>query len=243
MPLLVESCEELFLTDNLYEVLGVTKESTKQKNRVSSSEKETATKKFQILSQVYNILSDDGRRAEYDETGSVGEEISADEDKDWEKYWRLLFPKVTLKDIEEFSLKYKGSDEELEDLKKLYLSSEGDIDIIMSNMMCSCHDDEHRFVQLLADLIKEGSLLDFPAFSKESNKKKTARMRKAQAEAKEAEEEAKKLKLDNSGESLLTAIAQRQASRAAQADDFLSHLEAKYASGAKKVAKGRKKNK
>lgn len=38
-------------------------------DRVSGTDKDVATKKFQVLSQVYNILSDDGRRAEYDETG------------------------------------------------------------------------------------------------------------------------------------------------------------------------------
>ena len=31
-----------------------------------------------------------------------------DQDKDWEQYWRLLFPKITQKDIEEFADKYRG---------------------------------------------------------------------------------------------------------------------------------------
>ena len=64
----------------------------------------------------------------------------------------------------------------------------------------------------------------------------------AKSEAKEAEEEAKKLKLDDSEASLFAAIAQRQASRAKQSDDFLSQLEAKYSNtGAAKKGKKSKK--
>ncbi|CAG5125393.1 unnamed protein product [Candidula unifasciata] len=257
MPLLIDSCKEFFQTTNLYEVLGVTKEASKQEvkkgyykkslayhpDRVSDTDKDVATKKFQVLSQIYNILSDDGRRAEYDETGSVGEEVILDENMDWQQYWRLHFRKVSIKDIEEFSQKYKGSSDELEDLKSVYLSSEGDLENIMNTMLCSSYEDEPRFVKILTDLIKEGTLPDFPAFSKESKKKKAARMQKARAEAKEAAEEAKKLKLDDTQESLASAIQQRQASRAAQADNFFSQLEAKYGGASKTKKKASKKSK
>ena len=41
--------------------------------------------------------------------GEVGEEDDIiDQDRDWCEYWRLLFPKITVKDIEEFEKKYKG---------------------------------------------------------------------------------------------------------------------------------------
>ena len=40
-------------------------------DRVDGAEKEAATVKFQILGQVYEILSDDDRRKEYDENGMV----------------------------------------------------------------------------------------------------------------------------------------------------------------------------
>lgn len=39
---------------------------------------------------------------------------------DWEDYWRLLFKKVTEQDIREFENKYKGSEEEMSDIKQLY---------------------------------------------------------------------------------------------------------------------------
>lgn len=39
-------------------------------DRVSSSEKENATRKFQVLGKVYSILSDKEKRAVYDESGN-----------------------------------------------------------------------------------------------------------------------------------------------------------------------------
>lgn len=72
----------------------------------------------------------------------------------------------------------QGSSEELQDLKKIYLSSKGDMNTVMNSMLCSCHDDEPRFTKLLTELIKDGSVPDFPAFSKESKKKKAARSKK-----------------------------------------------------------------
>ena len=40
--------------------------------------------------------------------GEVDEENSGSVDKDWYQYWRLLFAKISVKDIEEFEKKYKG---------------------------------------------------------------------------------------------------------------------------------------
>ncbi|KAK6963555.1 dnaJ subfamily C member 9 [Biomphalaria glabrata] len=238
MKNLLENCERHFHTDNLYEVLGVKIDASKQEIKKGyhkkslifhpdrdTQDKAEATIKFQILGQVYNILSDDARRAEYDETGAV-DEASVEQDRNWEQYWRLLFPKITLKDIEEFAVKYRGSDEETEDLKAIYLSSQGDMDTIMSNMMYSTFEDEDRYSTLLKKLIKGGQLPDYKAFSKESKKKKEKRSKKAQHEAEEAEKEAKKLKLDGSEDSLIAAI--RSKSRLQQSESFLSQLEAKY---------------
>lgn len=38
----------------------------------------------------------------------VDDEEIADTDRDWTDYWRLLFPKIDLNDIDEFEQKYKG---------------------------------------------------------------------------------------------------------------------------------------
>jgi len=255
MPSIITKCKDLFKTDDLYKVLGVQENASKQElkkgyhrralayhpDRAEQGDKEVATKKFQALGQVYSILCDDDRRKAYDETGEVDEDsVMIDKDRDWDQYWRLIFPKISQKDIDEFAEKYQGSPEELTDLKQAYIDNEGDMGAILDAVPCCSFEDEPRFSDILANLIKNGDLPDFDKFSKENKKSKKKRLKKAQAEAKEAEEEAKKLKLDDGEASLFAAIAQRQASRAAQSDDFLSQLEAKYAgSGGKKGKKSK----
>jgi len=255
MPKLLEKIEKVFKTKDLYGVLGTNKDAGKKDlkkcyhrralafhpDRVDGAEKEAATVKFQILGQVYEILSDDDRRKEYDENGYIDEESSVNQDRDWDQYWRLLFPKVTQKDIEEFTEKYQGSDEELSDLKQAFVDAEGDMTVVMETVLCCTHEDEPRFTEILQKLIKSGELPDFDKFSKENKRSKTNRQKKAEAEAKEAAEASKKLKLDGSEDSLFAAIAQRQAARGKQAEDFFSQLEAKY--GGASTKKGGKKSK
>ena len=56
-----------------------------------------ATAKFQALSIVHATLSDAEKRALYDETGEVEEEGAEEPSKserEWEDYFRALFPKV-----------------------------------------------------------------------------------------------------------------------------------------------------
>ncbi len=108
MPGVRSTLRELLGTDDLYEALGVKKEASKEQlkrgyhkksllfhpDRVhegGQEAKDEATKKFQVLSAVYKVLSDDEKRAVYDETGEVDDEDVLDENKDWDQYWRLLF--------------------------------------------------------------------------------------------------------------------------------------------------------
>lgn len=41
-------------------------------------------------------------------SGEVDDEIDTDQQKDWDAYWRILFKKVEVKDIQEFNEKYRG---------------------------------------------------------------------------------------------------------------------------------------
>lgn len=242
MPGLLDICQDLFGSNDLYEILGVKKESTAKEvkkgyhkvslrvhpDRVSPEEKEEATKKFQALGRVYSILSDENKRGVYDETGDVDDDESdVTRDRDWSDYWRLLFKKVSVDDIKTFEKDYKDSAEELDDLKSAYLENEGNMDDIIDTVLCATIDDEPRFTKILKGLIKKKEIPDFPAFSKEGKSKKNARKRKHEAEAEEAELEAKKLGLNGEG-SLQALILKKQQSRGAAADDFFSQLEAKY---------------
>lgn len=248
---LLEQCEELFKTSSLYEVLGVAKGASEADVRRGyyklsllvhpdrAPDDQLATKKFQALGKVYAVLSDKEQRAVYDEQGTVEEETeSQGQDRNWEEYWRLLFPKITLEDILEFEKKYKGTDEEEEDVRRLYLQHEGNMDLIMASALCSTQEDEPRIADIIQGAIDSGDLPAFRAFTHESKQKKSVRKRKADKEQKEAEEMKKELGM-KSDDSLVAMLQQRQKSREQGFNSFLSDLEAKYSKKGK-AASGKK---
>ncbi|XP_054655048.1 dnaJ homolog subfamily C member 9 [Dunckerocampus dactyliophorus] len=247
---LLDRCQQLFKAASLYEVLGINKEATEAEIRRSyykvslkvhpdrAPEDPLATEKFQVLGKLYAVLSDKEQRAVYDEQGVVDEESDAlSQDRCWEDYWRLLFPKITLQDILDFEKQYKGSDEERQDLLQLYMQHEGDMDAIMTSALCSSQEDEPRLGDIIRTAIQSGEVSEFPAFAKESDKKKRARRKRADRERQEAEEMQKEMGLGQEDDSLAMMIKQRHKSREQNFNSFLSDLEAKYS---KKSGKSQK---
>jgi len=254
MPSLLETCEDLFNTRDLYEVLNIEKTATSAQikkayhkislkvhpDRTSQENKDRCTQQFQCVGAVYALLSDDSRRGLYDECGEVDDENDPlQQNKDWEEYWRILFPKISLKDIQEYEDKYKGSEEERADLKKAYVDSEGNMDKILESVILSSPDDEDRFRDILNNMIKSGQVEKFKDFEKVNKSAKKSRKRAADLEAKEAEQARKEMGLDDSEDSLANKILARQAARGSQVDSFLDGLAAKY--GAKKSSGKKKK--
>ena len=110
---LLSTSSELFGSSDLYSVLGVGRDASSGQikkgyhkislqvhpDRVADSEREESTRKFQCLGAVYAVLADQERRGLYDQTGEVEDEVDPlqDKDKDWEEYWRFLFPKISVK--------------------------------------------------------------------------------------------------------------------------------------------------
>ncbi|KFV65933.1 DnaJ subfamily C member 9, partial [Dryobates pubescens] len=140
---------------------------------------------------------------------------------------------ITVKDIEDFEKSYKGSEEELADIKAAYMDFEGDMDRIMESVLCVDYTDEPRIRQILEQAIDAGEVPSHKAFVKESKQKMTARKRRVEKEAKEAEKTKDELGLG--GEDDLKALIQsRNKDRKKEMDDFLAQLEAKYGSNAKK---------
>jgi len=245
---LLEEAEQHFETKDLYQVLGVEKDSTEKQLKKAyyllslkyhpdraenDADKENRTSKFQVLSRVYEVLSDKEKRAVYDETGTLLDEADIlTEDKNWEQYWRLLFKKISKKDIEEFEQEYKGSEEEKEAILGFYEQFEGDMDQIMSHVMCATYEDEDRIRGIIKENIDAGNVEEYQAFE-ENKKKKRKRMREAKREEAEAEQHAKDIGLDASGD-LEALILKRNADRGKEFDSLLNNLEAKYA---KKPAK------
>ncbi|XP_060710213.1 dnaJ homolog subfamily C member 9 [Hemiscyllium ocellatum] len=255
---LLEQCEETFGTSDLYQVLGVRSGASEGEirrgyrkvslqvhpDRVTDVEKEKATEKFQILGKVYAVLNDGEQRGLYDEQGIVDEEADVvKQDRDWEEYWRLLFKKVTVADIKEFEAKYKGSEEEMTDIKQAYMDFEGDMDGIMESVLCSTPGDESRIRAILEAAIKAQELPAYTAFTKETASKQRARKRRGDREAKEAEVMRQELGLEEGNDSLKLLIQNKQKDREKQMDNFLAAMEAKYCANSQKGKKGAKKGK
>ncbi len=78
----------------------------------------------------------------------------------------------------DFEKQYKGSDEEVEDLKRLYLQLEGDMDLIMESALCCTYEDEPRIKEILQKAIDAEEMPAYKTFTHESVKKKNSRKRK-----------------------------------------------------------------
>ena len=188
---ILTTCEELFGSKDLYQVLGVEKDASAGQikkayykislqvhpDRVRENGKEESTKKFQCLGAVYAVLSDQERRRIYNETGEVLDEIE-DEDKEWqfkddmyfEEYWKFLFriPEVTQDEIEKFKDGYRESQEEIEDIKKAYIEAEGDMGHIIDSVMFATKKDADRFRKILNEMIKNKKVKKYKAFTKKN---------------------------------------------------------------------------
>lgn len=249
---LLERCQEFFGTTDLYGILGITKQANDSDIRRSYYKVSLqvhpdrapgdlqATEKFKALGKLYAVLSDKEQRAIYDEQGTVDEENDIlSQNRNWEEYWRLLFPKITLQDIIEFEKTYKGSIEEREDLLKLYAQHEGDMDAITVAALCCTQEDEPRIVGLIQKAIAQGEVPSYAAFVKESDQKKRARHKRAQKEKQEAEEMQREMGLE-AEDNLVMMLKQRQKSREQGFNSFLADLEAKYSKPGKSKAAKRK---
>ncbi|NXP10075.1 DNJC9 protein, partial [Thinocorus orbignyianus] len=248
---LLEQCEAAFGSPDLYSVLGVRREASAEEirrgyhraslrvhpDRAQPEDKEEATRRFQILGKAYAVLSDAEQRGVYDEQGLVDEEGEALRgERDWQEYWRLLFKKITVKDIKDFEKSYKNSEEELADIKAAYVDFEGDMDRIMESVLCVEYTDEPRIRKIIEEAIDSGEVPSYKSFVKESKQKMIARKRRVEKEAREAEKAKDELGL--SGEDDLKALIQsRNKDRQKAMDDLLAQLEAKYGNNAKKGGK------
>lgn len=226
-------------------------------DKAPADQKDKAHEAFQSVAFAYAILSDPTRRKRYDQTGSTSESIVDADGFDWSDFYREQFKDAVSSDaIEKFAKQYKGSVEEQDDLLAAYEQSQGAMDSIYESVILSdVVEDDERFRQIIDKAIREALVPDFPAYSKETKKKREARVKRAkleaQAEAKEAEEYAMELGVhdklfgstkgknskgkgkgkDSSEDSLAALISKRQQERSA--NNFLDRLEEKYAAPSK----------
>ncbi|KIE03630.1 DnaJ domain-containing protein, partial [Metarhizium majus ARSEF 297] len=249
-----------------YEVLGLPREATADQiksayrkaalrnhpDKVTREQKEEAHAKFQEIAFAYAVLSDPARRKRYDTTGSTSESIVDADGFNWSDYYREQFrDSISADAIKKFADKYKGSDEERDDVLIAYEECKGDMDQIYERVMLSdVTEDDERFRNIIDEAIAKEDVPAFDSYAKESKKKRAARVKAAKAEAEEAENHAKEIgvhdmlfakkgaKSKGSSEDVLAALIQkRQQDRSA---DFLEHLTEKYGANSSKGKKGKK---
>lgn len=254
MPGLKELCRDSFGKDDLYDVLGTTKEATEAElkkcyyrlslrvhpDRVEEEEKEAATAKFQLLGRVYGILGDEEKRKIYDETGDDPDDDENDDffnvNKDWASYWRRTFPAVTEEMIKNFYATYTDSDQEREDLKAFYARFDGDMEKILEWMIHRTEEDAERLQGTVEGMIRSGELEKTAAFAKTklTKRKKTQRRKRAAEEAAEAEDMLKQIRKKHrvsEDASLEVLLKKRAEDRESLNGSFLEALEAKYCGG------------
>lgn len=194
------------------------------------------------------MLSDPARRKRYDTTGSTAESIVDSDGFNWSDFYREQFKDAISTDaIEQFAAKYKGSDEEKDDVLVAYEQCAGDMDALFEHViLSSVVEDEERFREIIDQAIADEDVPAFKAYTKEPKLKRAARLKRARSEAAEAEDYAKELGVHDqifgdkkggkkkgkagSEDALAALIQKRQQDRS---ESFFDHLEAKYAAPSK----------
>lgn len=212
---------------------------------------------FQRVAFANAILSDPARRKRYDTTGSTAESVIDADGFNWSDYYREQYENAINADaIRKFADKYKGSDEEKDDVLVAYEKYKGKMNAIYETVMLSnVLEDDERFRAIIDQAIESGDVKSYKAYTNESQKSKEARVAAAKGEATEAEEYAKELGVhdklfgekkgakgkgkaqkskENSEDSLAALIRGRQKERG---DAFLDALAEKYGATSKKSKK------
>jgi len=83
----------------------------------------------------------------------------------WYNYWRTFFPPVTEEAVITFEKEYRESNEEKEDVLRIYEEMEGDMDEILNNVMCSQVTDTDRFVKIIHEGIQMHKVPIFETFT------------------------------------------------------------------------------
>jgi DnaJ family protein C protein 9 len=190
-------------------------------------------KEFQVIGRAYEILSNEQKRKLYDETGVIdGEDLLGQDGTGFEAYFRELFQRVRMEDIDAFKATYVGSVEEYEDILAAYRKRKGNIEAIVDDVYFG--DDEgalDRFSSIIKGAIAKGVIDEQKAFtqicsdSSAMDALKRKRKRTAEKEAKEAQELAKELGIGKDGKDLHSIIKGRQKGGF---DAMIAGLEAKY---------------
>lgn len=93
-----------------------------------------------------------------------------------------MHPDITKDDVKDYAARYKGSEDEQEDLLDFYEEKEGDLTHILECIIASENTDVPRFVKFYEDQIKLGVIQTTELF--ETSKGKISELPDEKAEAK-----------------------------------------------------------
>lgn len=144
---------------------------------------------FQALQAAFEILSHADKRAAYDRDG-----WSDELQHDWCQSTEA--GKVTAEELAAFERAYRGSEEEVNDVVRLYLDADAAPTLarLAEAMWFGSIDDEPRFREILELQIAAGNVERRAAFfAAETPAARQRRVRRAEAEAREAEQLAQEI--------------------------------------------------
>jgi len=238
--------------EDLYSILRIKKTATNEEIRKAyyrlalqfhpdrNPNDSNATQRFQEIGRAYEILSNEEKRKLYDQTGSTDAEdllFSNKTGKEWEEYWRALFQKISVDDINLFLKVYKNSTEEQQDLIQSYKKLKGNMKLVLDSVTGAEEEDLPRFIDIINNQIKNGKVENFPAFKKSCDvllKNKDKRKLEREIEAKEAQKLAEKMGLGttNDESSLQMAILSKnrkgKTKQEQSMDSLISKIQSKY---------------
>ena len=239
-----------FQGKSLYDVLSVAKDATSEQIKKAYrrmaltchpdlNKSPQATEEFQYLSRCHEILSDPVKRKHYDLTGSIDGAEAEEDNVDAYEYWRGIFPKISLEDIEAYQKKYEGSEEEKEDLLEAWEQYDGDLQSIFESVPFASASSVARLCAILnAEAGAKLTRAQIAAF-----KKSLSEMENDEAEVAEealqnlSARDRALLKGDQKKHSatgghetagLALVLAARAKERAKSGGAFLNHMEEKY---------------
>ncbi len=178
---------------------------------------EEASEKFTNLHNAYLILMDDEKKRLYDTTGEIDDSVQIDLQGTYE-FYKHVYPTITEKDITDFSLKYKDSEIEREDLIEFYKNYKGDMTNILEFIPLCNNDDIDRFLKIYDILFKEKIIKKNKRFISTKNKIEFIE----DDDSEEVEQE--KAKFND----LLKQIKSKQSSRAGMFENLSIFINKKY---------------
>ncbi|XP_030374448.1 J domain-containing protein CG6693 [Scaptodrosophila lebanonensis] len=241
----LELCEKYFETRDVYKLMNLKKDAKDKDikkayhklsllvhpDRVQEAQKEEATEKFKVISKIYQVLTDAGKRALYDEKGIIDDDEEESKLSSWLELWSKIFKPITKEDISNYEKEYVGSDLERTDIKKAYLGGKGCINYIMNHVPFMKVEDEPRIQEIVRKMIADDEVPEFKIFTEEPAAKRKKRHRKYARELKEANEIKERMDQEekqNGGGSLEQMILARKQSRESNYNSLMDRLLDKY---------------